>query len=57
MGMDAERDFFEMEFEGRTVIVEPMDHMRCRLVRLISPDPQDYLNPNFSPGNVIHFRP
>jgi len=44
--------------QGRiTMLVEVTGPFEGRLVRLISPDPQDYLNPDYSPGQIIRFLP
>jgi len=37
--------------------VEAVDARRVRIVRLFSPDPQDYLNPHYTPGTIIAFAP
>ena len=42
---------------GVTMLVEPTGSSEGKIVRLISPDPQDYLNPRFAPGQTISFRP
>lgn len=39
---------------GRQLLeVEPIDFNRARIVRLISTDPQDYLNTECQPGNIL----
>lgn len=47
----------EMEIDGVSMIVELTGDNAGRIVRLLSPNPQDYLNPRFAPGNSITFRP
>lgn len=47
----------EVEVDGLLMQVQPIDGNRARIVRLISPDPQHYLNPRYAPGSVIHYRP
>lgn len=42
---------------GVTMMVEPVSSSEGRVIRLISPNPQDYLNPRFAPGQTISFRP
>lgn len=56
-GFDRERDFQEIRIGDVTMIIEPLSATRCRIVRLLSPNPQDYLQAKYSPGTVIHFRP
>lgn len=47
----------EVTFGHATMLVEPVNSFEGRIIRLISPDPQDYLNPRFAPGQTIAFRP
>jgi hypothetical protein len=57
-GMDQqELNYSEIELGNVTMIVEQATPYMGKIVRLISPDPQDYLNPSYAPGQVIHFRP
>lgn len=41
---------------GVTMMVEPINSYEGKIIRLISPNPQDYLNPRFAPGQTISFR-
>ncbi|UFJ42188.1 YlzJ-like family protein [Brevibacillus humidisoli] len=43
--------------EGVKMLVEENGEYEGTVVRLISPNPQDYLNPRFAPGQKITFRP
>jgi len=43
----------EIVFGDMTLQVEPLDHGRARVVRLISPRAEDYLNPAYAPGAII----
>jgi hypothetical protein len=45
--------FFEIEVEGKRVLLSPDGPGQGRIVRMISTDPEDYLDPRFSPGNMI----
>jgi hypothetical protein len=57
-GMDQqEYNYSEIEFGNMTMVVEQATPYTGKIVRLISPNPQDYLNPSYSPGQMIHFRP
>ncbi|WP_139488921.1 YlzJ-like family protein [Brevibacillus dissolubilis] len=47
----------EIQQGGMTMLVEPTGAYEGRIVRLISPNPQDYLNPSYAPGQKIFFRP
>lgn len=35
--------------------VEMLSHSQARIVRLISPRPEDYLNASYAPGTIIQF--
>jgi hypothetical protein len=47
----------EIRLGAVTMLVEPTGPYEGKIIRLISPDPQDYLNPRFAPGQKIYFRP
>lgn len=54
----TEYHYQEAEIEGVKMLVEPVPHStEVKIVRLMSPNPQDYLNPKYMPGQTIHFRP
>jgi hypothetical protein len=44
-----ERHFFSIDFEGKTFVLE-MVGGQAQIVRLVSPNPRDYLNPKWQPG-------
>ncbi|OYD09504.1 YlzJ-like family protein [Paludifilum halophilum] len=46
-------DYREVEVEGVSMTVEMIGPSEGRIVRLLSPDPQHYLNPRFQPGNRV----
>lgn len=56
-GMEQERQFQEIRIDNVTMIIEPVSATQYRVVRLLSPNPQDYLHAKYTPGTVIHFRP
>ncbi|WP_126426506.1 YlzJ-like family protein [Brevibacillus marinus] len=43
--------------KGVTMVVAESGPYEGTVVRLISPNPQDYLDPRFAPGQKIRFRP
>lgn len=47
----------EVQLNGLTMLVQPCGVNEARIVRLISPNPYDYMNPNYAPGQKIYFRP
>lgn len=50
-------DCQEVQIGGVTMIVQPTGMNEAKIVRLISPNPQHYLNPSYAPGQKIYFRP
>ena len=50
-------EYVELEYQGKMVIVEPIDNYQAKIVRLLSSNPNDYLHPNYMPGKIIFFRP
>lgn len=54
-GMDKKYEYKEIITNGIKLIIEPTGINQGKIVRLLSSDPQDYLNPNFSPGRIITF--
>jgi hypothetical protein len=51
------RQFNEVRIGHMTMVIEPLSSTQGRIIRLISPDPQDYLNPHYAPGQLINFQP
>lgn len=47
----------EVVINGVTMLVEPVNESEARIVRLISSNPQDFLNPSLQPGMTIAFGP
>lgn len=57
-GMDDERPALEeVTIDGVTMQIEMNGLDRGKIVRLLSPDPMHYLNPDYAPGQWIHFAP
>ncbi|MDB5083406.1 MAG: hypothetical protein JWN30_292 [Bacilli bacterium] len=54
-GMDkVQYNWIETEVGGVAMVVEPAQQAGCfRIVRLLSPNPQDYLNPEMAPGSLV----
>lgn len=50
-------DYLELDYPGGKLLVEPISPTEGRLVRLISPCPEDYLRPENQPGTIISFKP
>jgi hypothetical protein len=47
----------EVTVNGLLMEVQPVSHQEAKIVRLICPDPQQYLNPAYAPGQMIKYRP
>ncbi|WP_199623362.1 YlzJ-like family protein [Paenibacillus alkalitolerans] len=47
----------EITLNGITMQVERLSEAQARIVRLISPNPQDYMNEKYAPGSIIQFTP
>jgi hypothetical protein len=57
-GMDGMTDdLSEISMNGVRLQVKMLSGNQAQVVRLISPDPQQYLNPAYAPGSYIHFQP
>lgn len=50
---ESEESYREVEFEGRKIVVVVDGRGEQRISRLISTDPNDFLDPRWSPGNII----
>ncbi len=51
---EDKRHYFTVDFEGRTFILELING-QAQIVRLLSANPSDYLNPRWQPGTKIGF--
>lgn len=56
-GMDKERAFTDVEVSGITMTVEQVSANEAVIVRLISTDPQHFLDPALQPGSRIRLTP
>lgn len=45
----------EMAVGGVTMELELEEDFQAKIVRVISTDPRDYLNPSFQPGSTIYW--
>ncbi len=50
----AERKLITMNVDDKIFVMEIING-QAQIVRLISSDPQDYLNPNWQPGTKLGF--
>jgi len=47
----------ELDYDGVTMEIKVTDINAGEIVRVISSDPNDYLNAQYQPGTKIEFRP
>jgi hypothetical protein len=47
----------EIMINGIMMQVQPLNTTQATIVRIMSGNPQDYLNPQYSPGRIIEFQP
>lgn len=47
----------EIDYGGVSVLVEKLSPIQCRIVRLLSTEPQDFLRPEIQPGTVLTYKP
>lgn len=47
------KHYEELSFQGVQLQVERLNGAHVRVERLISSDPEDFLNPLYAPGNVV----
>ncbi|RQD75407.1 MAG: hypothetical protein D5R97_06025 [Candidatus Syntrophonatronum acetioxidans] len=50
---DFSPEYLELEAGGLKLLVEKYDNQQGKVVRLISSNPHDYLNPLLQPGEII----
>lgn len=51
---NADPTFREVDINGCLMQVEQLTATRGRVVRLLSTDPQDFLNPSYQPGSFLN---
>ncbi|WP_438448280.1 YlzJ-like family protein [Gorillibacterium sp. sgz5001074] len=49
--------YMELSLNGISMQVEMVEGGQARIVRLLSCDANDYLNPAYAPGNLLEFQP
>ncbi|MDD4570452.1 MAG: YlzJ-like family protein [Tepidanaerobacteraceae bacterium] len=54
-GIEKKHEYQEIEIHGIKLVMEPTGMNQAKIVRVISSNPQDFLNTNFSPGKIITF--
>lgn len=57
-GLHQEREAdLEVEINGILMQVAPVDASSARIVRLLRCSLNDYLDPAYAPGQMIHYKP
>ncbi|NLZ93757.1 MAG: hypothetical protein GX922_07085 [Firmicutes bacterium] len=46
----------ELTWKNKTLLVEPQGMAEAKVIRIISSDPLDYLNPQLQPGQIIKLK-
>lgn len=54
---DVSDAYEEIEYAGTKMMVEKMPSNQCRVVRILSSNPMDYLRSDIQPGVVLSYRP
>ncbi|MFC0215684.1 YlzJ-like family protein [Paenibacillus chartarius] len=54
---DMKATAFEANVGGVQMMLEPCGERQARIVRLLSPNPQDYLKPEHAPGTIVYMAP
>ncbi|HHY12550.1 MAG TPA: hypothetical protein GX529_07955 [Firmicutes bacterium] len=52
--VDEPHNYITVNIDNRVFVMEIING-QAQIVRLISPDPHDYLNPNWQPGTKLGF--
>jgi hypothetical protein len=48
--LNQSSNYVEITYKGVKMIVEPIGFGKAKILRLLSTDPEHYLNPEFQPG-------
>lgn len=46
-----------IELDGLSLVVEAVSDKECRIVRIMSTNPYDFLNEAYAPGSIIMLKP
>lgn len=50
-------NYEQIEFSGVAMQVERLSSTQCRIVRILSTNPSDYLRNDVQPGTMLHYQP
>jgi hypothetical protein len=54
MQHEEKRSVLEIRVRGRLIQIEPVSATEGRIIRIISTDPRDFLDPGTQPGRTIN---
>jgi len=57
LSQEYQPNYKEIEYAGTKMMVEKTANNECRVVRILSTDPQDYLRNDIQPGAVLSYKP
>lgn len=52
---DDVKSYREIEFDGIPILVEDVAENQCKIIRLLSTNPDDYLVNQLQPGNLLKY--
>lgn len=50
---DKIKDLKEINYQGKNLQVEMLENGQYRIARILSSNPQDFLNPELQPGTIL----
>jgi hypothetical protein len=54
---EMQHSSIDITMNGIRMEIQPLNATQAAIVRITSGNPQDYLNPQISPGRIIEFQP
>lgn len=55
--LDSSPLYEEIQCNNIKLLVEKMGPSQCKISRLLTTNPQDYLLPDIQPGNILTYKP
>ncbi|SFL39097.1 YlzJ-like family protein [Pelosinus propionicus] len=55
--LDSSPLYEEIQCNNIKLLVEKMGPTQCKISRLLTTNPQDYLLPDIQPGNILTYKP
>ncbi|MBM7623451.1 YlzJ-like family protein [Sporohalobacter salinus] len=54
---EEEGELLELEVDGMTMLIKQTEIDQGEIVKIISSNPQDYINVDYQPGTMVKFEP